>query len=408
MIRTLEAPVLYSIELTPRCNNHCPGCYNVFSADRENGIVELSLVAWRTILEHIQPHAHLIKLTGGEPTMYPDLPRLIALLDDLEIRYTLFTHGRWQAPAQLIGRLRASRSFRGLLISLHGASEEAHEAFTQTPHSFAETCQNIRRATQDGLHVVLSTVIHKENLHNLEHMPSLCTSLGADHISFNRHLGPPVPFLTPTPQELRSAVKTIERMRQLGARVRFGNCIPQCFVPSSSTGCLAGVAYCTIDPWGNVRPCNHEALQCGNLLEESIKHIWMGTQMNEWRSSVLPACQNCAAYPRCHAGCRAQGRLTGALADPLMADPITELPLPSDVQMGRHWRPRFDGEIRKEAFGYVLLQDNRIAAVNDSGLPIIRVCDGRHTLQDLEERFGSSGLRLVYGLYQKGLVDMQT
>ncbi|NIN93755.1 MAG: SPASM domain-containing protein, partial [Anaerolineae bacterium] len=146
--------------------------------------------------------------------------------------------------------------------------------------------------------------------------------LGADHVAFNRYLGPKDPAIEPTDEQLRQAVLQIEALRQEGARVKFGNCIPQCFVESSSTGCLSGVAYCTIDPWGNMRPCNHSPLKCGNLLEQSVEEAWQSAEMQRWRGMIPAECHLCAEFPQCHGGCRAM-----AIELDLEKDPLAGVPL---------------------------------------------------------------------------------
>ena len=407
MIRTLSVPVLYSLELTAACNNQCPGCYNVFAADRMHSPPALPVDHWRTILSRIQPHAHLVKLTGGEPTLYPYLDQLIALLDALEIGYTLFTNARWPDPAHLIEVLRNSRSFRGLLISLHGATARTHEAFSGVVGSFQEAVTNTRMAADACLPVTLSTVIHQQNLAELEAMPALCAELGVDHVSFNRYLGPHVSSLTPSPEQLKEAIARIEGMRARGAKVRLGNCIPQCFVPSSSTGCLAGVAYCTVDPWGNVRPCNHAGLHCGNLLEQTVENIWNGEAMTSWRSGIPPACHRCAAFSRCHGGCGAQAGLLGRAGDPLMVGALDAPQRAEKAELGLAWRPLFVGDIRPERFGYVALWGNHVVPMTHAGLSVVQMCNGQHTLQVLNERFGQPGLKLIYELHRQGIIEMQ-
>jgi radical SAM protein with 4Fe4S-binding SPASM domain len=363
---------------------------------------------WRTILERIRPHAHSVKLTGGEPTLYPGLEGVIGLLGEYEMEYSLFSNARWAYPEHVIQLLRSSSSFRGLLVSLHGATARGHEAFTGGARgSFDETCSNVHRATSAGLPVTLSTVIHRHNLGELDAMPELCVRLGADHVSFNRYLGPPVPDIEPSPGELSGAVTQIEAMRERGARVKFGNCIPQCFIQSSATGCLAGVAYCTVGPDGSVRPCNHSATLCGNLLQQPIEEIWHDAAMQEWRDRIPSGCHACAAFSQCHGGCRAQAEMLDLPADPLMRAPLEREHAPGRVELYEDWRPLRACKMREETFGYVLLRGNHVVPLAATDLPILDACDGQTTLRSLSERFGQRGLYVIYKLYQGGVIDMQ-
>lgn len=406
MILTLSVPVLYSLELTPVCNNRCRGCYNVFAEERAQP--PLTSEEWRKILDRIKPHTHRVKLTGGEPTLYPHFEGIVAYLHELDISFSLFTNGCWSDPERLVAFLKTVPQLRGLLISLHGATPAAQEAFSGVQGSFERTVANIRRATEAGLPVTISAVIHRRNLDQFQAILALAHDLGADHVAFNRYLGPRDPTIEPTEQQLRQAVLQIEVLRQGGARVKFGNCIPQCFVESSSTGCLSGVAYCTIDPWGNMRPCNHSSLKCENLLEQSVEEAWQSAEMQRWRGMIPAECHLCAEFSQCHGGCRAMAIELGLEKDPLAGAPLAaRQSSPERISLYEDLRPVGAYQLREEEFGYVLMRGNCIVPVPHEALAILSVCDGKTTLKRIEAQFGQPGIDLVGALWEKGLLLLQ-
>ena len=403
----LSAPILYSLELTPACNNRCLGCGNVFAHNRTPQ--PLSAAQWGKILADLKPYIHRLKLTGGEPTLHPEFGAIVATLRGLDIPFALFTNARWRDPAHLVTFLQAVPQCSGLLISLHGATAASHDAFTRVPGSFAETCANVRHVVTAGLNVTTSTVITSYNWYEVEDIVRLSQKLGANHAVFNRYLGKPLSQIEPSEDQLRQAVEAIDDLRRREDRVKFGNCIPQCFYPSSSTGCLAGVAYCTVDPWGNVRPCNHAPLICGNLLEQSIEEIWHGEAMNRWRGMIAEQCWPCLELPRCHGGCRAMAMIQGVEKDPLMREPILEkeLELPEELTLYEGARPLGRYALRAEDFGYVLVRGNRIVPVTAAARPVLDACDGTMTLLQLRERFGQEALDFIGSLVKKGLIELR-
>jgi radical SAM protein with 4Fe4S-binding SPASM domain len=406
VILTLSAPVLYSLELTPACNSRCYGCFNVFAAERARS--PLPFEAWRRIIERIQPHAHLIKLTGGEPTLHSDFQGIVTYLSELDISFSLFTNACWPAPENLVAFLKRVPQLRGLLVSLHGAAPAAHEAFSGVRGSFERAVKNIRQAAEAGLRVTISTVIHRQNLEQLADIVALVCDFGADHAVFNRYLGPKGPAVEPTDDQLRQAVLVIEALRQDGARVKFGNSIPRCFVESSSTGCLSGVAYCAIDPWGNVRPCNHSSLVCGNLLEQSVEEAWQSPEMQRWRAMVPADCHACVEFPECHGGCRAVAMEQGLEKDPLANVPLVAKGSPARrISLYEGLRPVGVYQLREEEFGLVLMRGNRIVPVPHEARPILDLCNGRTTLKQVGRRFGQPGLDLVGTLWQKEMLLLQ-
>lgn len=406
MILTLSAPVLYALELTFACNNDCRGCFTRSAVQSPQP--PLPFEGWRNVLDQIKSHAHLVKLTGGEPTLHPEFEQIAAYLGQLDVSFSIFTNGCWLTPERLVAFLQTVPQLRGLLISLHGATPAAHQAFNGVRGSFERAVGSIQLATQAGLLVTISAVIHRENLDQLGAIPALARDLGADHVVFNRYLGPNNPTVEPGEAQLQEAVRQIESLRQDGARVKFGNCIPQCFIESSSSGCLSGVAYCTIDPWGNMRPCSHSPILCGNLLEQLVEDAWQSTEMERWRQVIPVECHHCVEFPRCHGGCRAMAQERGLEQDPLASVPLDSSQLPAmPTTLYEDLRPVGVYQLRQEDFGYVLMRGNRIVPVPREAKIVLDACDGKATLKEIKAKFGQSALNLIGGLWEKGLLELQ-
>ena len=402
MIYWLSRPALITLELTPACTNRCPGCFNPFRDERSRPPLPAS--EWRRILEQVCSAAHLVKLSGGEPTLHPEFDSILALLEEFDQPFSLFTNALWERPAWLVQRLLSIPKFHVALISLHGATSAAHEAFTGVPGSFAETMANLRYAVSAGLRVCLSTVIHRQNLDELEGIARLAAELGVK-VSFARMLCAEPSSLEPTPAELRAAVVEIERLRAAGYRIKFGNCIPQCFISSSSAGCLAGVAYCAIGPWGDLRPCTHSTTVCGNVLTGSLLEAWNSSQMQSWRALIPTACHHCAAFSRCHGGCHVLSELRGTPHDPLMRGPLTADAAPPPIRLSPDWCPIPTYiELRTEPFGLVLLRGNRVVPIQPEMLQVLKACDGRTPLTALEKRFGRWGIEVIAALAQREML----
>lgn len=308
-------PSIYSLELTAGCNNHCAGCGNVFAKERPASF--MTFKQWESVLDKIEPHARKLKVTGGEPTLHPQFTEIIASIAHRGIPFTLFTNARWQDPLTVIDLARSVSQCQGLLISLHGKDAFAHEAFTKTAGSFSETVSNIRQAADAEVSITASVVLTCYNVLDLENLVNFALGLGVRHIVFNRYLGRPLPELEPEEAELQKAIISIETMMFHGLPVRYGNPIPQCFAFNSSTGCMAGIAYCTIDPWGNMRPCNHSPTIVGNLFKRSLSDLWQSDIMQQWRNIAVAECRICKDYTICGGGCKATAELRNALSDPL-------------------------------------------------------------------------------------------
>ncbi len=413
----LSYPTIYSLELTSSCNSRCPGCSNVFVEDKEVRMMPPSqrpmpIEQWRVILDKIAPHAQQLKLTGGEATLHPQFDLIIEAIKERNTPFTLFTNGRWEHPDRLIALLKETSQCVGLLVSLHGADAEAHEAFSGIKGSFNETVQNIRRATEAGLTVHTNAVFTRYNHTQIEDLVALSQSLGAERAVFNRYIGQPIPDLDLPLPDLNQAIREVDRIGRENGQTKFGTCIPLCFVESSSTGCLAGTAYCTIDPWGYIRPCNHAPQIAGNILAESLEAIWRSTTMEAWRNLTPSQCETCSAFSTCHGGCRADAALQGLERDPLMRVPLQNKPAPlskpqEPLLLYEQSVPKLEYTLQEEFFGPILLKGSDIIPVSERARPILVAMDCTMTLRQLHTNFGDEAVTFVGQLYERGAISLE-
>lgn len=401
----LSLPAIYALELTPVCDNRCVGCSNVYASRRAEH-PPMSVGQWRDLLAPFISEAVQIRLTGGEPTLHPGFFQILEYVTSHAAWVTVFTNGRWVDAQRFVERMEGQSNVSGLLVSLHGADPASHERFTGCPGSFEETLSNIRLAITHGITVALSTVITRDSWHQIEEIVALGQSLGVQHMAFSRYIGPPLPTIEPTESQLQAAFHQIQGLMRAGVPVTYGISVPQCFMLNDSEGCLAGVAYVSIDPWGNIRPCAHSPTVIGSLHEKSLAELWHSPEMDAWRALMPSECTTCAAYTVCHGGCRAVQELRPAGRDPLRRSPLTDfIPYQTVRELPADACPRPMFRIRPESFGYALLGQGRVVPVRADARPLIEACNGRTTFAELASRFGSRGLDLLGELWDSGLLE---
>jgi radical SAM protein with 4Fe4S-binding SPASM domain len=411
-IPPLSRPLAFYLELTPDCNNNCPACGNAFVSGSGRAIASrrppLAAAGWQQVIERLRPHAYRLKLTGGEPTLHPQFAEIVRYVATTDIPFTLFTNGRWPNREQLLDLLAATPNCEGLLVSLHGSSAATHEAFTASAGSFDDTIRGVRAAIEQGLAVTLSCVITAHNWARIDEMVALANRLGAQGVVFNRCLGETPAGVSPADDQLRAAITRIEAVRATGRPARLGNCVPTCFLPTAQPGCLAGLAFLTIDPWGRARPCNHAPQIVGDVLEEPLDRIWHSVAMEAWRQAPGEACAGCVAVDTCRGGCRALAAADPLGQDPLMGTPPAPAagPNPVDVLLYRGARPAARFVRHAEAFGPVLLCANQLVAASHDDETVLGLLDGQQTLGEIEARCGQRGVDLVASLYECGMVEL--
>ncbi|QTA78470.1 Radical SAM domain-containing protein [Desulfonema limicola] len=397
----LSEPVHYNLEIYPFCNNQCLGCGNIDFAIGKKILAS----TWRLILEKIQPHAAHVRISGGEPSLHPEFENIIRTLSDMNIPFILFTNGRWQNPDHIINLLCQTPQCRGLLVSLHSHIPEIHDAFTTVKGSFSETLTNIKKSIDSGLTIATSTIILPSNTDAIQEIISFHQKHGIYQTTFSRYVSVKNHNFEINSEQLKSVINIIELNRNNGYRAEYSVCIPQCFKLSSSIGCLSGITYCVIDPWGNLRPCSHVPINCGNLLEKSIKDIWCGTEMKSWREMIPLQCWDCVEISKCRGGCRAAAILNKKDSDPLMTQPLSKSDKTcSKTILNENMIPVKNFNIRKEPFGLVLINENRVVPVDFEAEPILDIIDGISTLREIKKCYGEDILNFIGHLYKEGII----
>jgi radical SAM protein with 4Fe4S-binding SPASM domain len=302
--------------------------------------------------------------------------------------------------------LRRAQTCAGLLVSLHGAEPAAHDAFAGVAGAFDETLGNIRRAVAAGLPVSISCVLTQHNIDQIGALCDLAARLGVTSTVFNRYIGAPLDDLSLSDRQLARAVERINARRSGGEPVRFGTCIPHCFAGPTSPGCLAGVAYCAVDPWGSIRPCSHVAWSAGSILDGALHDVWRAPAMQQWRSLSPDVCDGCASAPVCRGGCRAEAVLNRIPRDPLIrrAASIDEAGPP--LKLYRFAQASLACEVRPQRFGYLLFSEDRMAAAVEAHAPVLDALRVGCSLDAVARQHGQAALDWVGELYAHDLVTL--
>lgn len=88
--------------------------------------------------------------------------------------------------------------------------------------------------------------------------------------------------------------------------------------------CAAGTerAYYTLDPLGNVRPCNHSPRILGNIREQGFWEMASSEYMAEFCAARPEHCRDCRFEMECQGGCKAAAEAchgSASAMDPFLA-----------------------------------------------------------------------------------------
>ncbi len=162
------------LHLLGRCNLRCLHCY------MDGGPYRREMLAADAVVAAIGEAPALgfgsLYVTGGEPTLYPHLDRVIEAAGASEgMTRTLCSNGT-RLTTEFARRL-ADSGFR-LNVSLDG-SERFHDSFRRLPGAFADAVEGIGIAVDAGLRVTIIASIGRRNASMLEFLAGTALETGA-------------------------------------------------------------------------------------------------------------------------------------------------------------------------------------------------------------------------------------
>jgi pyrroloquinoline quinone biosynthesis protein E len=272
-----------------------------------------------------------LHLSGGEPTLYPQLAELVALGKRLGWYVMVNTNGSQFGREGLVKRL-FDAGLDGVMLSLYSHQAAVHDRLRGQPGLFQralqalERCVRHRREGHDGFLVVTQSILARHNLLDAADLVRLVGDAGADvhlfsyvegdfdvqHVpsaalieQFRRHV---LPRLRRQILAQRGANPLVRAVGVWQAGRLFGH--PGTRVSDYAAGIyqpdLAASRRCSIPETflllladGDVHPCNMVEYShgpvVGNVLDNGLdlRSIWQGSSLERFRKDRHPRCRQC-------------------------------------------------------------------------------------------------------------------
>ena len=353
----MSTPRLYNLiaELTYRCPLRCVYCSNPlgYRAVRD----ALDGAAWsRVFREAAALGAVHVGLTGGEPTLHPDLEQIVTGASAASLYSHLVTAGTTLDRGALAALARAG--LRSVQLSIQDAEAAASDEIAgarcfETKLEFAAAVRELE------LPLTINVVLHRHNLARVAEITALAQQLGATRLELanaqyqgwalkNRAA------LLPTRAQLDAAAREVARLRAEVRNLEILFVLPD-YHRDRPKPCMGGWGRqsVVIAPDGRVLPCHGAAelpgLEFWRVPGRPLAECWRDAPgMNAFRGEAwLPLpCRECPERSVDFAGCRCQAfALTG---DAAATDPACSLAPAHDVIV----RARDSAEAAAPAFAY--------------------------------------------------------
>jgi radical SAM protein with 4Fe4S-binding SPASM domain len=247
----------------------------------------------------------------------PDLFDIVDFLHDRGVGVNLISNGAL-IDDRAIARLTPDK-ISIFEIPLLGDAAAIHDRLSGRAGAFDGATLAIASLKAARQRVVTVFVATKINLASWPRALELAFALGADGVMFNRFNpgGRGLAHreeLEASPQELMPALAFAQEFSErhqypISCSIPMPPCLfDMAKFPRLSTGfCAAGTdrAYYTIDPAGNLRPCNHSPLILGNLRKKNFWNLVDRPAHKAFVKECSSACRGCAVEATCRGGCKA-------------------------------------------------------------------------------------------------------
>lgn len=315
----MNAPWAMLAELTHGCPLRCPYCSNPTELVARSR--ELTTEEWERVMAEAAAlgvvHVHL---SGGEPLMRRDLPRIVAAAEREGIYGQLVTSGVGLTAKRLDELVAAG--LRSVQLSVQDATAAASDRIAGR-RSFAAKERAAALVRDRELPLGLNVVLHRHNLDSIDRIVELGIAWGVERIELantqfygwgllNRKA------LLPTREQLATAAEKVAAWRSRTS-LELIWVVPDYFegMPKPCMGGWGAISL-TVAPDGRVLPCPAAydlPLEAPNIRDHALAWIWKDSPaFNAYRGTAWMA-EPCASCPRREldfGGCRCQAfALTG-------------------------------------------------------------------------------------------------
>ena len=317
----IPKPLWLLAELTYRCPLQCPYCSNPVDFAGPRFRHELTTEEWCRVFREARALGVLqLGLSGGEPTLRPDLEELVRAAHGLGL-YTSLITSAYRLAEERLAALKAA-GLDHVQISIQAADAALSDEIAGTA-AYADKLAAYRAVKALGFPLTVNVVLHRRNLHQVEALIRLAESLGAERIELantqfygwalhNRAA------LMPTKAQLDAAWEVVQRERaRLGTKLEIVWVLPD-YYERYPKPCMGGWAraYLTVTPAGEVWPCHAAGrittLRFENVRARSLEWIWYESDAftrfrgEDW---MPEPCRSCPRRAEDFGGCRCQAFL---------------------------------------------------------------------------------------------------
>lgn len=285
----IEYPITLQFELTGQCNLSCKHCYNR-SGDSDR-ITFMTVDKWCELANSIVKDGGIFQciISGGEPLLLGnDLFKIMDILHEDGTSFVVISNGLLLTKEKV--RSFTKYRFFWFQISLDGLTADIHDEFRGVKGSWNKAVTGALELSHAGIPLVIAHSVTPKNLNQLDEMVNFSYQLGASEIIMGE--------VIPSGRAISNAdiILTREQRNYLYAQItelskKYSGKIS---VKRSADLKTQMDRYVTeVNAGGIIRPNGDFRLDCmapfviGNVLQTSLKEMWLEKGIDAWHSAQV-------------------------------------------------------------------------------------------------------------------------
>jgi radical SAM protein with 4Fe4S-binding SPASM domain len=152
---------IVSLKLTDKCNLLCTYCYGSHGPDKTT-FFPSDRIDW--LAARLSECGTItLELTGGEPLLHPDFPRILGAALDHRLHVSILSNGVLFTPV-VFDAISAHRDSIGVQISVDGSNEETNARLRRVRGTAQRSYETIARLVEIGVDLRVSLTLTDDNL----------------------------------------------------------------------------------------------------------------------------------------------------------------------------------------------------------------------------------------------------
>ena len=313
--------------ITDECDQRCKHCY-IFSADNNKPLVSMTWEQMQDTLYNCLDFCEMYDrlpyfyITGGDPILHPDFWRLLKLIRENDIPFTIMGNP-FHLDDEVCRKLK-SYGCEKYQLSIDGL-RETHDWFRK-PGSFDCTIEKIGCINRAGIRSVVMTTVSADNMAEVPRIIDAVVKVEVNVFAFSRYV-PSGGELNAnmSPQDYRDLLEVCDKKfkehKAEGCKTYFNKKdhlwtlyeyeTGEFKIPETAKegmiygGCNCGNCHITILPTGDIYACRRVAeSKVGNVFEDRLADVWV-CEMEQYRDyDKFEKCGKCELKQWCR-GCPA-------------------------------------------------------------------------------------------------------